>query len=80
MAANQATERNLFNNDHPAGKGDKERSPGWRGNYQEIDFHRDQPDGFSRRGNKQVKVYAPGRRAVFIHSQGGEGSPVPATL
>jgi hypothetical protein len=53
---------------HSAGKGDKERSPGWRANYSGIDFHRSEaPDGFARRGNKQVKLYGqPGRVAKFV--------------
>jgi hypothetical protein len=42
---------------HSAGKGDKERSPGWRRNYDEIDFHRSTRDGFARRGNRLVKAY-----------------------
>jgi len=43
---------------HSAGKGDKERSPGWRRNYDEIDFHRSEAtDGFARRGNRLVKAY-----------------------
>jgi hypothetical protein len=51
---------------HTGGKGDKERSPGWRKRYDEIDFHRgEKSSGFARRGNKLVKVYAPGRVAIF---------------
>jgi hypothetical protein len=42
---------------HGPGKGDKERSPGWRRNYDEIDFHRSTRDGFARRGNRLVKAY-----------------------
>ena len=49
---------------HSAGKGDKERSPGWRRNYDEIDFHRSTRDGFARRGNRLVKAYG-GRMARF---------------
>jgi hypothetical protein len=44
---NQTTERDLLQA-HGAGKGDKDRSPGWRENMEAIDFHRDQPDGFTR--------------------------------
>ena len=49
---------------HTPGKGDKDRSPGWRDHYEEIDFHRDQPDGFAHRGNRMVKAYG-GRIAKF---------------
>ncbi len=62
---------------HPgAGKGDKDRSPGWRANYDEVDFHRDQSDGFTRRGNRLVKCYTPSRRAVFIFPDKPEPSLV----
>lgn len=49
---------------HTNGKGDKERSPGWRANYEGIDFHRSTRDGFARRGNRLVKAYG-GRVARF---------------
>lgn len=48
---------------HTAGKGDKERSPGWRKNYEEINFHREdnsviRVDGFeSLRPGRIRKVY-----------------------
>jgi len=46
--------RDLFN----AGKGDKERSSKWRENMDDIDWHRDEPDGFRRAGAvKLVKYY-----------------------
>ena len=51
---------------HNNGKGDKDRSPGWRSNYDIIDFQRGATDGFSRRGNRLVKTYTPGRKAVFV--------------
>jgi len=52
---------------HGGGKGDKERSPGWRHNYDGIDFHRNAwlEDGFARRGNRLVKVYDAGRQVEF---------------
>jgi hypothetical protein len=54
---------------HGAGKGDKERSAGWRKNYDEIDFRQRlspaESDGFMRRGNRLVKCYTAGRKAVF---------------
>jgi hypothetical protein len=57
---------------HTNGKGDKDRSPGWRDNYDAIDFHRGEAtDGFSRRENRLVKTYTPGRRAVFTVACGG---------
>jgi len=58
---------------HASGKGDKERSPGWRAHYDEIDFHRDQPDGFAHRGTRMVKAYG-GRVAKFCFPE-----PVPAS-
>jgi hypothetical protein len=48
---------------HSNGKGDKERSPGWRSRYDEITFP--PAEGFARRGNRLVKTYTPGRVAVF---------------
>jgi len=48
---------------HGSGKGDKERSPGWRKNFDEIAFP--PSEGFVRRGNRLVKCYTPGRKAVF---------------
>ena len=53
---------------HINGKGDKDRSPGWRDNYDSINFNRasSRPDGFARRGNRMVKTYTPGRKAVFV--------------
>ena len=56
---NQPTERNLFNNDHSAGKGDKERSSKWRENYEDIDWGILNPSGFRKEGVKQVKTYGP---------------------
>jgi hypothetical protein len=49
-------ERNLFNNDHGAGKGDKERGSKWRENYPAIEWGIFRPD-MERRGVKQVKRY-----------------------
>jgi hypothetical protein len=55
---------------HTNGKGDKERSPGWRNNYPDINFHRgEKPDGFARRGVRQVKCYTPGRTAKFVFAE-----------
>lgn len=51
---------------HTAGKGDKERSPGWRKNYEEINFP--PATGFARRGNRLVKAYG-GRKAVFNYPE-----------
>jgi len=51
--------RDLFPG-HGAGKGDAERSPGWRDNYDEILFPRDPrvSDGFERKGvGRLVKRY-----------------------
>jgi hypothetical protein len=66
---------------HTGGKGDKERSHGWRKQYDEIDFHRgsEATGGFARRGNKLVKVYSPGRVAIFKVDL-GKGFDSPATL
>lgn len=52
---------------HGAGKGDKERSPGWRNNFDDIHFP--PAEGFVRRGNRMVKVYNPGRKVVFNHPE-----------
>lgn len=57
------TARNLFpgHNAGP-GKGDKNRTvetAEYRAVLAAIDWHRDQPDGFSRQGNKLVKRYGP---------------------
>ncbi len=46
-------DRSLFN--HGPGKGDKERSSGWRANYDEINWT---GVGMVRRGTKLVKRYA----------------------
>ena len=46
--------------DTGAGKGDKDRSPGWRDNYDEVNWGKREPseiDGFIRKGNKQIKYY-----------------------
>lgn len=48
------SERNLFNNDHGAGKGDKERSSKWRDNYSEIVWPGVEME---RRGAKLCKRY-----------------------
>jgi hypothetical protein len=44
-----------------AGKGDADRSPGWRDNYDDIDFKRDvEHDGFTQIGHgRHRKVYGP---------------------
>ncbi len=43
---------------HGPGKGDKDRSPGWRKNYEDIDWKRDQqPDGFRQYSTGKRKVY-----------------------
>jgi hypothetical protein len=57
---------------HTNGKGDKERSPGWRNNYDEINFP--PAEGFVRRGNRMVKCYTPGRKAVFKFPELGAAS------
>jgi hypothetical protein len=53
---NMPTERNLFNADHSAGKGDKERSSAWRENYPAIEWGNG-VEGFRAEGQKQVKRY-----------------------
>lgn len=40
-----------------AGKGDADRSPGWRKNYADIDWEIWRVEGFVKRGNKYVKHY-----------------------
>lgn len=41
-----------------AGKGDSDRSPGWREHYDEIDWHRDFVEtDFVRKGGRLVKRY-----------------------
>jgi hypothetical protein len=44
-----------------AGKGDADRSPGWRDGYEEIDWKRDlENDGFTQVGHGRYrKVYGP---------------------
>jgi len=42
---------------HGQGKGDKDRSPGWRNRYDEIDWQRDKTTGF-RKGSMGIrKIY-----------------------
>ena len=45
---------------HGPGKGDKDRSPGWRNHYDEIDWQRDpaKPDGF--------RQYSIGKRKKYV--------------
>ena len=53
---------------HGPGKGSADRSPGYRRNIGEVDFHRPATgdgEGFARRGNRLVKVYDKGRKAQF---------------
>jgi len=42
---------------HGPGKGDKDRSPGWRKNWESIDWQRGKPDGFRRYSTGKRKVY-----------------------
>src|ERR1035441_339164 len=57
---------------HTPGKGDKDRSPGWRHNYDQIDFHRcGEAEGFARRGNHLVKAYGD-RAAKFVFPENEE--------
>jgi hypothetical protein len=57
---------------HTPGKGDKDRSPGWRHNYDQIDFHRcGETEGFARRGNHLVKAYGD-RAARFVFPENEE--------
>jgi hypothetical protein len=61
------TQRNLFPS-HGAGKGDKDRTSdttALRQGLDEIDWHRDQPDGFERLGHRLVKRYGPREELVF---------------
>jgi hypothetical protein len=64
------------------GKGDKERSPGWRDHYDEIDFHREgRPvvfdDGFRYVGPGRIrKVYGPGAAKFAPPSNCGCGHAV----
>jgi hypothetical protein len=55
--------RNLMNNDHGAGKGDADRSPNWRENYDEVAWpdggKRAEGNGFVRKGGKIIKRYGP---------------------
>lgn len=59
--------RNLFPS-HGAGKGDKDRTADTRAlrqGLEEIDWHRDQPDGFERQGHRLVKHYGPREEPIF---------------
>lgn len=55
---------------HGAGKGDKDRSPGWRKNYDEIDWQRGapKPNGFRRHSKGIRKTYRkePAVETVFV--------------
>jgi hypothetical protein len=48
--------RDLFGADHGAGKGDCDRSPGWREQYDTINWPKDN-SGFRTVGGKQIKRY-----------------------
>lgn len=52
-----ATERNLFNADHGAGKGDKERSSKWRANYADIDWGILAMQFDEQKGGRLIKKY-----------------------
>ena len=55
------TGRGAFGSSHGAGKGDVDRSPGWRDHYDEVTWtegdKRAEGNGFVRRGGKLVKRY-----------------------
>lgn len=57
------TQRHLFpGHNTGSGKGDKNRTvetAEYRQALDEIDWHRDQPDGFERKGARMVKRYGP---------------------
>ena len=42
---------------HSPGKGDKDRSPGWRNHYDEIDWQRNTSTGFRQYSKGVRKVY-----------------------
>lgn len=48
--------RGAFGNSHGAGKGDVDRSPGWRDHYDEVNWPKSN-EGFTQRGGKLVKKY-----------------------
>lgn len=50
------TGRNAFGTSHGAGKGDVDRSPGWRDHYDEVEWPKSE-EGFVKRGGKLVKRY-----------------------
>ena len=58
----------MFNN----GKGDADRSPGWRYRYNDVLWpdggKRTEGDGFVRRGSKLVKRYGPAEPVVHDRS------------
>lgn len=59
----------LFNADHGAGKGDTSRTrfdSNWAKRFEEINWG-NAPEGFSRKGNKQVKRYGPDLTGLDIH-------------
>lgn len=57
-------ERSLFTHS-AAGKGDQDRSPGWRDNYDEIDWGHHPVVFEEHRGARQVKRYGPKPSAVI---------------
>jgi hypothetical protein len=43
-----------------SGKGDADRSPGWRDKYDDINWRRkNEDDGFRRIGSRLIKLYGP---------------------
>ena len=55
---------------HGPGKGDADRSPGWRKHYDEIIWPRHFPNGFVRRGNKQTKKYGNKKEEITPENNG----------
>jgi len=63
-------DRSLFN--HGPGKGDKERSPGWRSNYDEINWT---GVAMEREGAKLVKRYGVPARTSGCAWETDSGEP-----
>lgn len=63
--------RGAFGTSHGAGKGDVDRSPGWRDHYDEVAWtegdKRAEGNGFTRKGGKLVKRY--GTADVIPHDR-----------
>lgn len=64
--------RSAFGNSHGAGKGDADRSPGWRDKYDDVEWPHSE-EGFTKRGGKLIKKYG-----VLEPEKNGQGPHIKA--